>query len=213
MVEKEMPTLKLHYILDPMCSWCYGFSRTMDTVLSQLPDNISLHYVMGGLAPDSNEPMPQEMQQYVQNAWKAVSKRTGAEVNFDFWTRCRPKRSTYPSCRAVIAAGLQNREQIPAMIKAIQTAYYRQARNPSNNDTLIQLAGEIGLNPDQFTADLTSNRVEHLLLADFNFKNRLGVQGFPTLILEKEEKFYALTIGYAEPEIILERLKIVMERP
>ncbi len=213
MVEKEMPTLKLHYILDPMCSWCYGFSRTMDTVLSQLPDNISLHYVMGGLAPDSNEPMPQEMQQYVQNAWKAVSKRTGAEVNFDFWTRGRPKRSTYPSCRAVIAAGLQNREQIPAMIKAIQTAYYRQARNPSNNDTLIQLAGEIGLNPDQFTADLTSNRVEHLLLADFNFKNRLGVQGFPTLILEKEEKFYALTIGYAEPEIILERLKIVMERP
>jgi putative protein-disulfide isomerase len=200
----------LYYFVDPMCSWCYGFSSEMKTVRGNLPDGLELQYIMGGLAPDSDEPMPEEMKQYVQHHWHSVAERTGARFNFDFWTECEPKRSTYPSCRAVIAAGLQGEDNKPEMLAAIQKAYYQQARNPSEPETLVQVAGEIGLDKERFASDLSSPQVEELLQADFGFKYRLGVQGFPTLVVEKVEKYYALTIGYTKADIVLERLEMVL---
>ena len=38
----------LHYVADPLCSWCYGFSST----LGEVGKLFELRYVMGGLAPD-----------------------------------------------------------------------------------------------------------------------------------------------------------------
>ena len=40
------------------------------------------------------------------------------------------------------------------MTKAIQTAYYHKALNPSDYSTLLQLAVEIGLDADLFTRRL-----------------------------------------------------------
>ena len=40
----------------------------------------------------------------------------GVRFNFDFWTHCTPKRSTYPACRAVIAARAQDPTLDEAMI-------------------------------------------------------------------------------------------------
>jgi putative protein-disulfide isomerase len=198
----------LYYFVDPMCSWCYAFSPELQEIIKALPD-VPLKYVMGGLAPDSDEPMSEEVKQYVQNTWRSVSERTGAQFNFDFWAKCQPRRSTYPGCRAVIAAGLQGQDNKPIMLEAIQKAYYRQARNPSENETLIEIAAEIGLDKDRFADDLTSPQVEELLQADFNFKYRLGVQGFPTLVLEQDDKFYGLTIGYAKADVVLSRLEMI----
>jgi len=199
----------LFYIMDPMCSWCYGFQSVINEVIETLPDGIEIRYVMGGLAPDSKAPMPEETQQYIQKIWRAIAERTGAEFNFDFWARCKPRRSTYPSCRAVLAAGRQGQAQMPVMIHAVQKAYYRQARNPSIDQTLIELAGEIDLDAAQFATDLNSSDVEQLLQADFNFRNHLGVQGFPTLVL-KTDKYYGLAIGYSEAEPILKRLETLV---
>ncbi len=203
-----MPTL--YYIMDPMCSWCYAFTQSMKSVRKQLPDEIELHYIMGGLAPDSDEPMAPDMQQYVQQAWQTIATRTGLPFNFDFWTHCQPRRSTYPACRAVLAAGLQGQDKIPLMIEAIQGAYYQQARNPSDKQTLITVAAEIGLDAQLFAAELVSPAVERILQENFQFKNSLGVQGFPTLVLQKDKQFYALTVGYVEADTILQQLEHVL---
>jgi len=199
-----------YYFVDPMCSWCYGFSSEMKKIVAQLPEGVDLHYVMGGLAPDTAEPMPEEVKAYVQSAWRSVAERTGAQFNFDFWAECEPRRSTYPSCRAVIAAGLQGQDKVPIMLEAIQHAYYRQARNPSEPETLIEIAAEIGLDRGQFASDLKSAQVEEQLQAGFDFKDNVGVRGFPTLAVEKEGKFYALAIGYAQAQVVLQRLETIL---
>lgn len=202
--------MELFYFVDPMCSWCYGFSPEFKKVIEKLPDDIQLHYVMGGLAPDSSEPMADEMKAYIQHHWHTVADKTGAAFNFDFWTKCEAKRSTYPSCRAVITAGLQREDNIPLMLEAIQKAYYQQARNPTDNETLIEIAGELGLDQERFAEDLESPKVNDLMQTGFNFKHSLGIQGFPTLVLQKADKYYALTIGYTQAEVILERINTVI---
>ena len=50
----------LYYIHDPMCSWCWGFVLTWKAIQDGLPSNVMVDYVAGGLAPDDDQPMPQQ---------------------------------------------------------------------------------------------------------------------------------------------------------
>lgn len=197
----------LYYILDPMCSWCWGFRPVFQALLDQLPTDLEVRYIMGGLAADSDQPMPETTRDYVQEQWRQVMEKTGATFNWDFWTQCQPRRSTYPACRAVIAAGLQGQENIPVMIYAIQKAYYQQARNPADVATLISLAGEIGLDTDQFKQMLTSSQAETLLQADFELRKRLGANRFPSVLLETQAGLYSLVQGYDTLANTLQRFR------
>ena len=195
----------LYYIADPMCSWCWGFAPVLEQVVGELPSGVDIQYVMGGLARDSDEPMPQEVRAYVQNAWREVSVTTGARFNWDIWERCQPRRSTYPACRAVLAGGLQGALQ--EMFAALQRAYYTEARNPSDTSTHLALAGELGLDTDRFSEDMASTRVEELLRGDFAWRRELGVYEFPSLILETAGGRHSIVRGWATLDAVRERLE------
>ena len=70
----------------------------------QLADKLNIHYALGGLAPDSDVPMADEMQTMLQQIWSRIHQQLGTEFNFEFWKNCQPKRSTYPACRAILVA-------------------------------------------------------------------------------------------------------------
>jgi putative protein-disulfide isomerase len=197
-----MPTA--FYVADPMCSWCWGFAPVLEKASQALPADVPLRYVMGGLAPDSDELMPAETRTYVQNAWREVEQAAGVGFNWDYWEKCRPRRSTYPACRAALAAGLQN--AMPQMFSALQQAYYLQARNPSDSDTHIELAQELGLDVDRFGHDLESPQVQQLLEEDFMQRRLLQVREFPSLLLEKDQRYYWIMRGWAPAEEVLKRL-------
>jgi len=187
-----------------MCSWCWGFASVLEEVAGELPRDVPIQYVMGGLARDSDDPMPEETQEYVQNAWREVSATAGARFNWEFWEKCQPRRSTYPACRAAIAAGLQG--VLSEMFAALQQAYYLEARNPSDASTHLALAGELGLDTNRFAKDLASPRVEGLLQKDFARRREFGVREFPSLILAKEGECHPIVRGWATLKVVRERL-------
>lgn len=197
----------LYYVADPMCSWCWGFHAALMEVKANLPRDIPLVYVMGGLARDSDEPMSDETKLYVQNAWRAVTSETGAEFNWDFWKVCQPRRSTYPSCRAFYAAKAQGDAEGVEMFEAIQRAYYQEARNPSDVETLVALADEVGLDVDQFEADLLSEEIEKEMQDGFNIRRFLNANEFPSLVLKNDDAAHFLVKGYDEADVVLARLK------
>ena len=199
---------ELIYVADPMCSWCWGFQPVLEKVLNVAGD-IPVQYVMGGLARDSDEPMSEENRHYIQGQWNLVTETTGANFNWDFWEACEPRRSTYPACRAVIAAGLQGRTR--AMFEAIQRAYYQEARNPSDASTLVKIAGEIGLNRECFASDIASESVEGALLDGFNIRRSINANQFPSLIARSlADELTWLTKGYVDSSEVLGRLDSVM---
>lgn len=52
------------------------------------------------------------------------------------------------------------------MIHAIQDAYYQQASNPSDRNTLCALAKQIGLDSGVFTRLLDDDTIQQALLAE-----------------------------------------------
>lgn len=197
-----MPTL--YYIYDPMCSWCYAFAPTWQRVESSVADAVSIQYVVGGLAPDSDQPMPEDLKDYIQNTWRRIQAAVpGTEFNFDFWTRCQPRRSTYPSCRAVLAAKHFDTAHEKAMIERIQHAYYREARNPSDIATLCELAGEIGIDAQAFRDRIDSEACETELQGELEKTRALGVRGFPSLVLATDTSLARIPCDYNNPETTL----------
>ncbi len=150
--------------------------------MHELRRRFPVRTVLGGLAPDSDQPMAAEMQAYVQQAWRDVSAASGAEFNFDFWSQCAPRRSTYPANRAVVLARRAGLEW--QMLKAIQHAYYLQARNPSDDDVLVDLAAGLGMDAAQFATELNAETTQSELEADFEMRRSIGANSFPSIGLE-----------------------------
>ena len=200
-----MDRTELLYVADPMCSWCWGFAPVLAAAEARLPAGVSVRLVLGGLAPDSDEPMNERTRAYVQAAWDQVEARTGATFNREFWSACRPRRSTWPACRAVLAAGERGRE----MFAAIQRAYYLEARNPSDRDTLIALAAELGLDREGFSRELDAPETQRALEADFALRDALGVSGYPTLVLRRGAERQTLVRGHAPLEDLVAALAAV----
>lgn len=201
-------SLVLYYAHDPMCSWCWAFRPAWDYVCQSLPAQIKLVRLLGGLAPDTTEPMPEAQQRMLQDIWRNIEARVpGTEFNFEFWSQCQPRRSTYPACRAVIAAAAQGQGNHESMTKAIQRAYYLQARNPSDDETLIALAGELHLNVGLFKQDLNSIETRDELKRQIELCHRLGIPGFPSLVLHVDNIARRIPVEFNDPQFQLQLIE------
>ena len=195
---------KLYYVYDPMCSWCWGFKNSFEALKQSIPPFVEIVYVLGGLAPDSDVPMAIEMQKMLQEVWKKVAITTGATFNHEFWTQCHPRRSTYPACRAVLAAKMLGKEE--AMMHALQEAYYLRALNPSDTSTHLLLAQELGLAVERFHDVLISSQVEESLQADIARARALHVKGFPALVLETAAGIFPISVDYLDEKTMLKHI-------
>lgn len=208
----EFMSPTLYYAHDPMCSWCWGFRPAWQSLREQLPQEVTVVRLLGGLAPDNDEPMPEEMRRHLQQTWRRIEQRIpGTRFNFAFWERCEPRRSTYPACRALIAARRQGDEYEEPILLAIQEAYYLQARNPSDRSTLVDLAGEIGLDSVRFSADLDSESTRQQLLGEIATSRSLGLDSFPALVLETGGSRWPVAVAYNDPEAMLEQVRMLLE--
>lgn len=184
----------LYYAYDPMCSWCWGYNPTWLELRNRLLDHVNIEYRVGGLAPDSDQPMAEQMQLFLQQTWQKIAQQLGTQFNFSFWKVCIPRRSTYPACRAVIIARDAGIEQ--EMYLAIQEAYYLHAKNPSDNSTLTTLAAGLGLNTDLFENELNSQQRHQQLLNEIEEVRKMPIQGFPSLVLAVNNEYIAIPIDY-----------------
>lgn len=197
-----------------MCSWCWGFEPVRKKLFAGLDNSVNVKRCVGGLAPDSSEPMPQEMQNMLEATWHRIEESIpGTVFNFDFWTKCKPRRSTYPSNRAIIASRQQGIAYDEQMTHLIQQAYYSQAKNPSDESLLIELATELskqsGFNVQSFIQDLRSQKVEDLFQQELQYTRRLGMNSFPSLAYQVEDKVYSIALDYNNAANMLAQIKQV----
>ena len=179
----------------------------LNQVKQALTAKVDIQYILGGLAPDTDQPMPEQMQSNIIETWKRIQLEIpGTEFNYDFWSSCSPRRSTYPACRAIIASRMQRPDLEEEMLKAIQHAYYLQAKNPSDLEVLINLAGQLGLDSQQFSDDIQSKACQNILSKEIEFSRYIDIESFPSLVLKQEKSYTSLDIDYIDSKKILAQI-------
>jgi putative protein-disulfide isomerase len=198
----------LIYVHDPMCSWCWGFEPTRKIIFETVADRMQIRRMVGGLAPDSDQPMPESMRLMLQQTWQRIEQSIpGTRFNYAFWDECSPRRSTYPANRAVIAAREQGESFDPVMTARIQQAYYLEAKNPSDNSVLVELAADIGLDVERFAARLESDALQRQLLVEIEGTRAMGINSFPSLAVHRDGILRHIGLSYTDPGAMLSQIE------
>jgi putative protein-disulfide isomerase len=170
-----------------------------------LPVGIDFQSVLGGLAPDNNQPMDEQTRQMVQGHWRKIQATVGTEFNFDFWDKCNPSRDTYKASRAVVAASFQQAGE--EMLEAIQRAFYLRAMDPSDPSTHFRLAQELGLDLPRFEHDFGSATTEMEFQRHLMLRAELNVWSFPSLVLERHSGKTLIRHDYHSYKTTLEQIR------
>lgn len=199
----------LYYIHDPMCSWCYAFKPVFEELKKSLKEDTQIVYVCGGLAQHTDEAMPKDQQEKIKSIWQQIEEEVGTKFNYDFWSKNTPQRATYLACQALILAREMGKEE--EMLHAIQNGYYQKALNPSQKETLVKLAHEIGLDKKVFEQRLHTPQTQALLDEDLNLRRKLNVRVFPTLLLQYKKECYPINIDFKESSEMLAQIQNLSE--
>ena len=186
----------LIYVVDPMCSWCWGFSPVFEDILRGYQDQVQIQILMGGLRPGNTERFDTPRRSYILGHWRAVHERTGQPFNFDFHMGPQFTYDTEPASRAMIIVRNLDPSLERIYLKTIQEAFYVSNRNVTREPVLADLASNLGLDRAVFLKQFWEQRNKQAAWAEFDQVRQLGVSGFPTLLGKDGDTVTALTHGY-----------------
>ncbi|HEY8102534.1 MAG TPA: DsbA family protein [Burkholderiaceae bacterium] len=208
----------LIYIADPMCSWCYGFGPELSALMQGLPE-LQVEVVVGGLRPYNTQQMDEELKTTLLSHWHKVAEKTGLPFVDDALTREGFIYNTEPACRAVVTARKLAPSSTLAMFQAIQHAFYASGMDVTRIDVLSEIGASVltkmGVPTDAaaFEAVLTSEETIMATHDDFALTQKWGINGFPTLVLERDGKLDLVTSGYVEMPLLVEHMQAIIDKP
>lgn len=195
--------MKLIFVGDPMCSWCYGFGKEMASIVESMPE-LEVQIVLGGMGAGSTQVLDDAGKQFRLTHWARVEQASGVEFNRDaLLARKDFVYDTEPICRAVVTARMMEPSvNLLSVFRAFQRAFYVDGLDTTDGRVLAEV-GAAALRSAGFDADAeafflrwSSDEVIQATRADFARTKNLGVTGFPTLLVEWEGKLGRIGSGF-----------------
>jgi putative protein-disulfide isomerase len=187
---------RLLYVMDPMCSWCWGFAPVLESLAEQAAAaGVGLQLVLGGLRRDGVAVDAAARVRYL-GYWQAVNASTGQLFNFDAGLPDGLVYDTEPACRALVTARSLAPELVWPLTQLIQQAFYTQGVDVTRASVLVELAERAGIPRIVFAEAFDSVDQRRATAADFSWVQDLGIAGFPTLLAERNGQLALLTNGY-----------------
>jgi putative protein-disulfide isomerase len=122
-------------------------------------DDISITYVMGGLARQFEDPAAMIV------PWLDAAERSRMPVDPRLWAEA-PLSSSYPACMAVKAAEEQGPEAAARYLRALREGLFCFRRKLDAKEALVEEARAVGLDAARFRIDLESNAIVEAFGAD-----------------------------------------------
>jgi predicted DsbA family dithiol-disulfide isomerase len=189
---------------DIACPWCYVGKRRFEAALGQFEhaDETTVTWRSFELDPSAPIERPGEGAAHLaekygmtveqardsQAGLAATAAGEGIEMRFDIQRMGR----TFDGHRLVHLAaehGIQD-----AVKERLMRAYFTEGALMSDRETLIALAGEAGLDPEEARAMLASDRFADEVRADEHAAQRLGISAVPTFVADR-----AIGVSGAQP--------------
>jgi len=187
---------RLLYVMDPMCSWCWGFAPVLQALAEQAAAcGVPLELVVGGLRQERAALDPAGRVRILGH-WQAVNAMTGQLFNFHDGLPEGLVYHTEPACRALVTARQLDSAKVWTLLELIQQAFYCDGRDVTQAPLLRELASAAGLPRQAFAEAFDSAAMQAATQKDFAWVQDLGIAGFPTLLAEHKGQKALLTNGY-----------------
>ena len=187
---------RLVYVMDPLCSWCWGFAPVMEGLIDQAAAaGVRVHLVVGGLRT-GRTPLDPATRARILEHWHSVNQATGQSFRFEGAMPAGFVYDTEPACRAVMAARRIDERLAWAMAKGVAQAFYRDGVDMTCTAALVDIAEAAGMSRIRFAETFDLASTAEATQGDFQWSQSLGISGFPTVLAEHDRQFALLTNGY-----------------
>ncbi|MCP4401516.1 MAG: DsbA family protein [bacterium] len=195
--------LEIIYVGDPMCSWCWGFAPVLDTIRDNYGHIAAFSIIVGGLRPGkSAELMDEKFQDVLRQHWQHVHDASGQPFDFGFLTRESFLYDTEPAARAVVTVRQLAPEKEWSFFNALQKSFYAENVDITQQENYSTMLQEHHIPEDLFLESFNSETTRTATYQDFASSRQMGIQGFPSVVLRKQEQYALLTAGYQPYEAL-----------
>lgn len=203
--------MKLIYIYDPLCGWCYGFSPVMQRILAAQKGKMEFEILSGGMMLGRRAGSINEVAPFIKTAYKNVESYTGVKFGAAFINNLLlPGHYILNSekpCMALTAFKTFKPEAAFEFAHALQSALYFDGQDLNEDKTYENLIKPYGIDAEAFLQRLKSQENKAATYAEFKKVEQLGASGFPMVVLVKDGKKQVLTTGYSSYEEMMKHLK------
>lgn len=188
----------LHYIYDPLCGWCYGAAPLVRAAREILV--VQAHG--GGMMTGANrQQVTPQLRAYVKQHDARIAQLTGQPFGPAYADGLlhasgvvldsEPPTAAILAAEAIAGRGLD-------MLAQLQIAHYVEGRRIAESVTLLDIAAELGLDVQSFTAAFAQQSgaaVQRHIEETRHLMAELGVRGFPSFVLETDGEWQCIEIG------------------
>ncbi|MFH6996388.1 DsbA family protein [Flavobacterium sp. FlaQc-57] len=173
--------IKIIYYTDPICSSCWGIEPQLRKLKLEYGDYFEIDYRMGGLLPDwSYNSGGISKPSDVAHHWEEASLYYEMPIDGDVWLE-DPLNSSYPSCIAMKAAQMQDKEKAISFMRIIREKLYLDKKNIAKWENIAEAAKEAQLDVERLKSDFDGS-AQQLFKEDLEYGKTLGIRGFPTML-------------------------------
>ncbi len=200
----------LIYIGDAMCSWCYGIAPELDQLKNNHPE-LDFKLLMGGLRPYNTEKAI-DMADFLKSHWVEIEERTGQPFAFDILQNPEFIYDTEPPARACVVIRKMQPDLELDFFKDVQAAFYRDNKDTSTINTYLPIVAKYNLDMNEFERLFDSAEMKENVKADFQIVHKMGIKGFPSVVLKKDGEFNMVANGYQTAGKISEVIQRVIQK-
>ena len=203
---------ELLYLHDPLCGWCYGLSPVINRVQQEFAGRVDVSVLCGGMVLGEDVGAIGEVWDDLGSSLPEVEQVTGVQFGAAF--KALGEAGTYrydsePPSRAIAAFRhlTQDPARAVAFAHAVQTAFFRDGLDLNQAATYDALLVPFGVAASEFRRRWAAPETTHAVQQEFAAVARIGVQGFPTVVLRLGEQGYVLARGYQPYEQLRQGLE------
>ncbi len=223
-------TVDISYFSDTLCVWAYVAQIRLDELLRRHGAAIEVGYhfipIFGSTAHRIGEGWKDRggFDGYAVHVAEVCDGFDHAALNADAWTTVRPASSgvSHQFIKAIQVleeageisaepdASFDGKSNLEEFVWRVRLAFFRDGRDISRVDVLLDIAAGLDLPADRITACLDDGRGMAQMCRDFRKGEDLKVDGSPTYVLNNgRQKLYG-NVGY---KIIEANVEEILRRP
>jgi len=204
------PSVDIAIVSDSVCPWCFVGKRRLELALKQLAPNVNVtrHFEPFFLDPTAPIKSMNKLERYYQKFGGAARvdsivsnmKATGKELGINF-SYGGNTGNTMKSHRLITFASKHGKED--DVVNKLFSAYFEQERDITLDSTLVEVAGEAGLDSTAVAEYLKTSQDEEEIKQKVETNYQRGITGVPFFIVDNK---YAIS-GAQTPDVFVSVFK------
>jgi predicted DsbA family dithiol-disulfide isomerase len=220
--------VEVYYFTDPLCSHCWATEKIIQSFKNTFSHYMNFHYVMGGLlkfwdgSADKSNSLNDPNDVY--SHWKDVGRHYDVPIDGSLWFKT-PINSSYPASKVFLTINTFDTIKAELFLRLARIAAFVTNKDISNDEVLIDLINQSGLNGSDILKESKSHKINKLLDDDFNLAKEFGVKDYPNIVMINKDDEGIRVVGSKETstdytkalhkisgnECLIPRLKISLE--